>query len=78
MDNARALRARGPYGPHGFESHSRRFNFDPEHARANCLISPVVVAVAISKSSPLNCTAYMFYSALDFRKLIEAFFPKFF
>ena len=48
------------------------------NARANCLISSVVVAVAISKSSPLNCTAYMFYSALDFRKLIEAFFPKFF
>jgi hypothetical protein len=48
------------------------------NARANCLISSVVVAVAISKSSPLNCTAYMFHSVLDFRKLIEAFFPKFF
>jgi hypothetical protein len=27
--NARALRARGPSGPHGFESHSRRLKAPP-------------------------------------------------
>src|SRR5208337_2567655 len=66
--NARALRARGPSGPHGFESHSRRL-FTTKFNVICCLGSEDVIIVLEAQSSltrtlPCPLSAHTFLIAL--------------